>query len=583
MAASSDISENIEHDLINEIYGLVASPEEFDKFIHKIGNQLDTLGKENSQFALTIAEHITRASELLEAVTPWESSLNTELSRQLTNNLQVSMAIDSNGTIVDANSTAYGKYNISAGSNIKDLPLQSHDGANLEKLIGQKTNCKVNENSKGNVYRFKHLDSEITVLLTAEKYINPDNGELLAIVKTTEFGWLSHLEPILKNAFKLTNAEVAVLKLIVEGKKIDEIAEYRVASVFTIKTQLRSIFAKTNTHSQSECIKLIFGISLLHDRDQGGEVAKRLIMESGTKYYPTPETIKTLLLPNGKRLQYAIFGAENGPAILFYHCNIFGDTWSEEAVEAITQAGLRVIAPLRPGFGNTSLYDGEFSDPHVFAESIEALLDHENINAVSAVTMSSGFQNCLAVAKRIPKRIKGISATRPMLPAMSIADLEGLSGYNYLIPNSRISFRPALRFLCKAGFAFFQKVGTERFLRAFWRSSPNDVEWSVNPQIISLLEHSKKIHAKHGYLGTLGDIAYPEDWTPILENCDVPVRFVVGEDDQNLPWAAMRKFATKCENISIYYLPGPGRIVHHEHYGTLIKLALADFSAQPVS
>lgn len=52
----------------------------------------------------------------------------------------------------------------------------------------------------------------------------------------------------------LSSSELAVLKLIVEGRDNDEIAEILVLSVHTVRTHLKNIYRKLGVHSRSDCI-----------------------------------------------------------------------------------------------------------------------------------------------------------------------------------------------------------------------------------------------------------------------------------------------------------------------------------------
>ena len=52
----------------------------------------------------------------------------------------------------------------------------------------------------------------------------------------------------------MSSSELAVLKLIVEGRDNDEIAEILVLSVHTVRTHLKNIYRKLGVHSRSDCV-----------------------------------------------------------------------------------------------------------------------------------------------------------------------------------------------------------------------------------------------------------------------------------------------------------------------------------------
>ena len=62
---------------------------------------------------------------------------------------------------------------------------------------------------------------------------------------------------MLAKCYRLTPAEVRVLRGITEGRSLKEVATHLEVSVNTVHSQIKSIFAKTNTHRQSELMKLV--------------------------------------------------------------------------------------------------------------------------------------------------------------------------------------------------------------------------------------------------------------------------------------------------------------------------------------
>jgi DNA-binding CsgD family transcriptional regulator len=69
--------------------------------------------------------------------------------------------------------------------------------------------------------------------------------------------------PDLRQIFRLTASEAQVAVALAEGHDIDEIAEMRGVSPGTLRAQLRSIFAKTDTRRQAELVGLLLRYSAL--------------------------------------------------------------------------------------------------------------------------------------------------------------------------------------------------------------------------------------------------------------------------------------------------------------------------------
>jgi DNA-binding CsgD family transcriptional regulator len=71
-------------------------------------------------------------------------------------------------------------------------------------------------------------------------------------------------EPVLRQAFGLTPAETRIALGLAAGLELQEIAAAAGVTSGTARTQLKSIFAKTDTHRQSELVALIGRLSLLN-------------------------------------------------------------------------------------------------------------------------------------------------------------------------------------------------------------------------------------------------------------------------------------------------------------------------------
>ena len=571
-----------EHQIIEQLYALVSAPEQYDAFMLSLQEKLDALPKRSdadSERADLIGGHMKRAAALVDIVTPWRSDPDAELHGMLALKMQAMMALDARGAVVDSNDAAKILYDLTPGATYENLPLDEFELETLLRIVRDTIAHRASRNTPNNVLRLRNRDTERSILVTIEPHVAKASGETFAIVKTSDIGWPSHLSSILQDLFDLTRAEVDVLRLMVEGDRVNEIAERRCASVTTIRSQLRSIFAKTDTSTQMECVRMVFGLSLMHDTDEGQLIAARIQAAQNTPLYPRDDQHHLFHLPNGRQIDYSVFGAEEGEPLLFYHCQTWGDVWFREAVDAATEAGFKIVAPLRPGFGQTTLYDGNFSDPRVFAHEIKLLLDYLEIDRAPLISVGAGLVHGLAAAALMPQRFISITAAHPWLPVLSNEDYEGFNGFNKLIAHTRLHFPQGLRFLVKAGFAFVSKSGPEAFARALLRDSPKDVEWVTRPDVLPITVHGLKTHRYQGYLGGVGDISYREDWRDLLTDCPVPVRFVIGEHDRNVQWRSARAFADSLEHVTLHVMPDSGYLVHHQHSNQILRWVQADVSA----
>jgi DNA-binding CsgD family transcriptional regulator len=62
---------------------------------------------------------------------------------------------------------------------------------------------------------------------------------------------------LISDVFRLTRAEAQVAALVAQGKSLAEIAAQRGSAAVTVRNQVKTIFAKTGTHRQSELVALL--------------------------------------------------------------------------------------------------------------------------------------------------------------------------------------------------------------------------------------------------------------------------------------------------------------------------------------
>lgn len=564
-----------------DVYNLVTEPARYDAFMRALLDRVEVIESSQQDGQLNVRDiHWDKASRLVNKVTPWRAEKETALDIFLASKMQAMLAADADGKIIAANNAARGLYNLDRSATLNNLPLSAEHHTKLQDIVIRIIEGNGGRNNPNNVLRFQNCDTKKPLLLTLARRIDGSGGKALAVIMTNDLHWPSHLGPILKDLFLLTQAEIEVIRLMVYGADVTEMAQKRSTSISTIRSQLRSIFVKTETKSQIECLRTVLGLAMMHDPSEGKIVGARVQAGIETPHYPRDDQRQLFQLKNGRQIDYSVFGAKTGPkrkgVVLFYHDQALGDTWFKDAVREAARAGLQIIAPLRPGFGRTSLYEGGFSDPKAFAPDVKELLDYLKIKKAALMTLRSGLVHGLAAAELMPKRFTSITAANPILPVTCDADLEGTNGYNRLIPKTRLHFPQALRFLCKAGFAFVTAKGPEAFATAVVRDSPKDFAWVSRPEILSVIVAGLPVHRYHGYRGNYGDIAYAEDWRPLLRASKLLIRLVIGEDDRNVQWSAARQWAENLDNIDLHILPESGYMVQHQHPAQFLDWLTAD-------
>lgn len=114
----------------------------------------------------------------------------------------------------------------------------------------------------------------------------------------------------------------------------------------------------------------------------------------------TPEFIT---LKDGRKLAYRTFGAPDGTPMLFLHGTPGTSHQIAMADEGAKNHGFRLIAPDRPGLGNSSFQPNR--DLYHYTLDIVQLMDHLGLQSCPITAISGGTPYAMQCAHDLPERI----------------------------------------------------------------------------------------------------------------------------------------------------------------------------------
>jgi pimeloyl-ACP methyl ester carboxylesterase len=127
-----------------------------------------------------------------------------------------------------------------------------------------------------------------------------------------------------------------------------------------------------------------------------------------------------LELPDGRRVSYATFGADEGPLVVVLD-GPGSRGLARAAAAAATGLGLRLVAPDRPGFGTSTPSRGyRIAD---WPRDHAALLDALGAQRAGIVGQSGGTPYALAAAAALPERTTALALVAPVGPLSEAAML----------------------------------------------------------------------------------------------------------------------------------------------------------------
>jgi pimeloyl-ACP methyl ester carboxylesterase/DNA-binding CsgD family transcriptional regulator/PAS domain-containing protein len=482
---------------------------------------------------------------------------------------------DGGATIVACNRAAGIAFGIKEHGPVADLPFDAEDVATLRQVVRKVAKAPgrgPQDAGDGDspqaaqvvILRIRSKTTGSPVIVRVSP-VQSAAAVPLALVLSTELVWPEGFAATVQDAFGLTPAEVEIVQGITLGLPLKTIADDRARSVETVRTQLRSILAKTETHSQSELVRVVLGlmdVAFLPADDRvstGG--AGTTAGADGVIDIPFAHVMAAA----GRRLDYLTFGASTGRAVLYMHLDFGFVRWPARAERAAARRGLRVIVPVRAGYGRTTLHakGGDYI-ADVVADYL-AVLDHLGVTEVVVIPMGADLRFALALAAARPGLVRGIVGASCMLPARTAAQYERMDKWQrFILANAR--YAPSvLPFLVKAGFSLARGLGKARFFTQVNGGSPADMTAFAQPDVYAAVMAGSDICMSTTHLAheafTRECISSERDWSALIRANAVPVKLLQGDQDPQSPVQTIRELAADFPGLDVEFLPDTGQLL----------------------
>jgi pimeloyl-ACP methyl ester carboxylesterase len=270
------------------------------------------------------------------------------------------------------------------------------------------------------------------------------------------------------------------------------------------------------------------------------------------------KTTNFITLPDGRKLAYAEFGDPGGHPVIYFHGNVssrlepllLGD-------ELISQSGLRLIAPDRPGMGQSDFQPNHgFSD---YPKDIVCLADTLGLDKFSIVGISGGGGYVSACAAKIPDRlINAVIISGAWYIMDSLADLPLLNRWIFTLARR---FPLLYRGLLKLMLPLYK--GDPAKVLATFKQQMSAADYAVLKPSHQIEAYCKSIiEAMHqGTKGTAWDVQlYLRPWDFKIEEIQIPMTFFHGEQDKTIPISLAKRYIDRLPTAKLYSYPDEGHI-----------------------
>lgn len=291
-------------------------------------------------------------------------------------------------------------------------------------------------------------------------------------------------------------------------------------------------------------------------------------------------TNRIFQLRDDRTLGYAEYGLANGKPVFYFHgyigVRLEAGSWAGAAIEA----GIRLIALDRPGFGlSTFQPDRRFRD---WPADVVELADHLSLKRFAVLGVSGGAPYALACAASIPERLTTCSLVCGMAPLDM--GMDGMSANNRLI----FSLARRCPWLLKA--LLWVSLGRvsqdEAKFKALLEKSFKRLPESDRLAILNLdLPYHLAATAKAGFsqgmkAAVLEGRLYANTWGFRLEDIAFhPIYLWHGEKDVNVPVGMARSVASRLTHCQATFYPDENHLSLPLHHAKEILQVLTTMEA----
>ncbi len=410
------------------------------------------------------------------------------------------------------------------------------------------------------------FDEDGSVGLAEVFAIDREEHPGLIAVRSLNFGWTQKISELLIDSFDLTRAETDVCRLLLDLREAEEIATARSTSIRTVRTQLQSIFAKTQTNNQVDLIRLLALMS--------SHIAKR--EPSAIAKWEDPLERQSIIKDrDGRDIAFTWMGDPNGRPVLFCHGVATGYLLPSHNIRSLEERGIKAYCISRPCFGDTSpSLRRDFAQ--AASDDIATLASHLKVTRWIALGLGSGVIPIFRAALSPGSSIAGIVASSTYLPFSSEETL------NYLPAARRVSVQFARRskmlseLAAMVAYRMMRVRGPEFIWQTMYGSCIADQEAARNPDYRALIRTAISFMTAQKHRVFANELRMlSDDWDDDFTQCPVPVHFLHGVEDPAIPIDWVRSKVSGISTMKLTEVDGAGEMLFCYHADKIID-ALAD-------
>ena len=581
--ARSVMSDQDRNEAIDRLYDVALEPERYETLLDVWESAVSPLRAEADFSAPRllddpqIAGHFERASTFLDRVemtTPTD-----ELENILAPFGKVSaFVLDEQLIVKVANAAAAERLSLTKGAGLAQLAVNAEDIDSIRKTVLSLLAGTLKDTA---ILRVRATEKDHFVVLRLQ-LSQAASGTPFVLAASSEVGWPEGFNDILRRAFDLTSAEADVVQKLVECCSVKEIAAQRGRSIDTVRAQIKSILLKTETRSQVELIRLALSVMDMANLTLNANIEPRLVSKGYEKLKPI--NFQTVTTPDKRRLDYLVLGDPTGTPVLFLPLDYGLVRWPASAEAEAAKRGLRIIVPVRAGYGFSDSFDQKTDVDDVIISDIKQILTTENVTRCPIISLGSDSYYGIQLARLYPDTFTALIACAGVLPMTRKEQFERMEKWHRFILAGAKYTPHLLPFMVKAGFLLARKIGKRGFLHAVYGNSPADVITFEDPEVFEALVTGSEValsetHSAHDSFSRMLLGRQNGDWSADVDAIkgQLPVIFLNGSDDPQLPLETLEDFKTAHDWIDYRFYDDCGQLLFFRKWVEVLEILQSSF------
>lgn len=569
--------------VIGAIYEAVLRPELYGDFMelweNHVLSQLEAApGDTRAEARLggpELEAHFRRAFDILERI--GRDRPSPDLVRFVVEHQSFALLVECDGTVMGRSAAAVAALGGAVELGALEGHLSAGSVAQLQDLLAA---CR----AAGHVSEAVVLSSDLEPrhLIARSHPVEDGRTEPLVVIEPLALHWSARTEALLERSFALSRAELELVRHLMAGLSLRQIAERTHRSEHTVRNQSKAVLAKTGSPSQAALIRLVAVLC----RDADARAGAGAGDGAGDKDFGG-ERLR-LKTADGRGFDLYRFGAPGGRPVLFLHGMM--ESLATLAVHgpAFRRRGLQVLAPVRAGYGRSDPLSRPEQAVEAALAQADAIWAACDPGRAVVIGHMAGALHAHALAAHAPERVAGIVSVSGGVPIRSLGDLRSMAKRQRVVAYTARLAPALLPTILRAGIAQIDSEMVDEFAAAIYPRGSRDHETLMRSDLHEVICEAYRFSVTQGHHGFLGDaFVIVRDWSRYLAAPEVPLHLLHGVEDPAVTIDLVRAFCAAHPQARLTELDDCGQLVFFERPDVVLD-AVSDLAgaaapmAQPV-